>query len=135
LARRRTILLVEDEPLIRLDLAITLRNAGFTVIEARRAEDAVELLSSSPAVAADLLLTDVNLGGMTGLELAKWVLSNRPNFPIAVMSGASDALEHARTVVPNTSLIFAKPIPEQRLLQQLRRLFDALPPMNEDKTA
>ncbi len=72
-----TILFVEDEALVRMDMAEFLRECGYRVHEAANANEAVEALQSKFAV--DLVFTDINLPeGMDGLELAEWIFANRP---------------------------------------------------------
>jgi len=68
-----------------LTLAATLRDEGFTVIEACDADEALVALSTAPI---DVLLTDVRMGGsMDGLELAARVRSTMPDLKIVVVSG------------------------------------------------
>jgi two-component system, response regulator PdtaR len=67
-ATLQTILIVEDEAFVRLDVADFLRQVGYRVHEAANASDAMESLQSKFTV--DLLFTDINLGkGMNGTEL------------------------------------------------------------------
>ena len=83
-----TILFVEDDALVRMDMAEFLRECGYRVHEAADASEAIEALQSKFAV--DLVFTDINLGeGMNGLELAAWTLSNRPGVKVLVTTGAS----------------------------------------------
>jgi len=89
--RRRTaaspqILLAEDEILIRHDLAQRLRLAGYHVVEARNAKEAIALLA---AVTAPLLLiTDVHMASaFDGVGLARFARSRNPEIKIIVMSG------------------------------------------------
>src|SRR6516162_8309633 len=72
-----TILFVEDEALVRMDMAEFLRECGFRVQEAADANEALEILQAEFAV--DLLFTDINLpNSMNGLELAEWTFNNLP---------------------------------------------------------
>ena len=69
-APAQTILFVEDEALIRMDMAEFLRECGYRVHEAANANEALEALRAKFAI--DLVFTDINLpGGMNGLELAE----------------------------------------------------------------
>ena len=95
-----TVLFVEDEALIRMDMAEFLRECGYRVHEAANADEALEALQSKFAI--DLVFTDINLpGGMDGLELSEWVLSNRPGVKVLVTTGRtlrSDAPPIAESV-------------------------------------
>jgi CheY-like chemotaxis protein len=64
-----TVLVVEDDPLVRMDVAVTIQRAGFKAIEAANADEAVELLADHADI--NILLTDVDMpGSMDGVELA-----------------------------------------------------------------
>ena len=81
----RTILVVEDEVLIRMMVSEALRMRGLVVIEAATAEEALIVLQSDRPV--DLLLSDVRLpGSMDGVALAAWVRANRPALKIVIAS-------------------------------------------------
>lgn len=83
----RTILVVEDEVLIRMSVADYLRDCGYRVLEASNAAEAVELLQ---AQAPDLVFTDVDMPGkMDGFELAHWVRDHMPGLPVVITSGAN----------------------------------------------
>jgi CheY-like chemotaxis protein len=87
-AQRETplrVLLVEDEILIRIDLAESLRDQGWDVIEAGTAIDALDLLR---LIVVDIVVTDVHMpGGMTGIDLARSIRDGWPGLPVVVMSG------------------------------------------------
>ncbi len=72
----RTILLVEDDDLIRANTAETLQDAGFVVVHAVTAEEAMTALQTAQI---DVLVTDLNLPGESGVELAGRARQLRPN--------------------------------------------------------
>jgi len=84
--RHKTVLIVEDEILIRLLLAEELASAGFQVIQAANADEALRVLESS--VTVDLMFSDIRMPGtMDGLGLAERVRSTWPGIKIALTSG------------------------------------------------
>ncbi|HIJ62124.1 MAG TPA: PAS domain-containing protein [Rhodospirillaceae bacterium] len=83
-----TILIVEDEDAVRLFGARALRNKGYTVIEARSGENALDVLRGEPNV--DVLITDVVMPGMDGATLARLVKEDRPAIQVILMSGYSE---------------------------------------------
>jgi CheY-like chemotaxis protein len=89
-----TVLVVEDEPLIRLMVADELRDSGMGVIEAETADEALEhLLAGSPA---DFIFADIELpGSMNGLQLAKRVRTDFPTLKLLLTSGRLPAHETA----------------------------------------
>jgi CheY-like chemotaxis protein len=87
-AGTNVVLLVEDEPMLRRVVALTLRADGFRVLEAGDGSEALATLQSEPDI--DILLTDVRMPGMSGYELAGAALSARPGMPVMLMTGYSD---------------------------------------------
>jgi PAS domain S-box-containing protein len=87
--RAGTVLVVEDEPLVRDYVTRTLTKAGYSVLTAPDGPAALEL-SSSHRGRLDLLLTDVVMPQFDGRELARRLREDRPDLPVVFMSGYSD---------------------------------------------
>jgi two-component system cell cycle sensor histidine kinase/response regulator CckA len=85
-----TILLVEDESAVREATREVLEMAGYHVFEADGPEEAIRIVNERPAK-IDLLLTDVVMPGMTGLELARRVCESRPGMVTVFMSGYAES--------------------------------------------
>lgn len=118
-----TVLLAEDEVLIRLDVAEELRRAGWKVIEVSSADDAIEVLGSS--VVVDLVLTDVNMPGQSsGLDLARFVSRERPNVKVVIMSGHFVPTAETRETAP-CDLFIPKPFLHSQLVDQLQPLLQS----------
>jgi CheY-like chemotaxis protein len=118
------ILIVEDEPLLR-ELAVDLvEDAGFVVLEAGNAEQAVALLENRPDIA--VLFTDVNMPGtMDGLKLAHAARRRWPPIQILVVSG------HVRlnlADLPSDSAFLGKPYRGETVISRLRSLVAATVP-------
>jgi CheY-like chemotaxis protein len=80
------VLLVEDEPLVRLTQVDILKESEFWVVEAQDADEAFELLKSRPEI--DAILTDVDMpGSMDGFEFARLVRQGWPEVAVLVISG------------------------------------------------
>jgi CheY-like chemotaxis protein len=83
---RRRVLIAEDEILIRLDIADTLREQGWEVVETGTAGDALAVLARDQQF--EMVLTDVHMpGAYTGLDLARMVKRSYRHIKVAVMSG------------------------------------------------
>lgn len=109
--RQRTVLVVEDEILVRYSIAGFLRDAGYSVVEAANAAEAVAVFASRQPV--DIVFTDVQMPGtMDGLMLARWVHAHHPSIPVLVTSGHGDAVRSAG-LIPGEAF-FSKPyVPEE----------------------
>ncbi|MES2471572.1 MAG: response regulator [Pseudomonadota bacterium] len=87
-----TILVVEDEILIRMSAIATLEDAGFRVLEAQNSAEALDVLTRNPKVS--IMLTDVRMPGlMDGLALVAQVRTDHPAIRSIVVSGHTSALE------------------------------------------
>jgi CheY-like chemotaxis protein len=85
-AQLPTVLLVEDDFLIRLDMAETLRTGGWRVIEAGTAQSGIDIIRSG--MPFDVLLTDVQMpGSLSGFDVAGVARKERPGARVVVMSG------------------------------------------------
>jgi two-component system cell cycle sensor histidine kinase/response regulator CckA len=82
------VLLVEDEDPVRVFAARALRNKGYTVVEARTGEGALDVLDDLSRI--DLLVTDMVMPGMDGATLARRVRHLRPDTPVILVSGYSE---------------------------------------------
>ena len=104
---RRSVLLVEDEALIRLMLAGEFEDAGFEVHEADSADRAVSLLEGG--LATEVVVTDVRMPGrIDGLGLAAWLAKDRPGVPVVVVSGYTTAAE-VEALNPAIVAVLSKP--------------------------
>jgi CheY-like chemotaxis protein len=111
-----TILFVEDEALVRMDMAEFLRQCGYRVHEAATAVEAIEALQAK--FVTDLVFTDINLpGGTNGLELAEWTLRHRPGVKVLVTTGDASMADISQTVEP----LLAKPYTGRDLVDRVRQ--------------
>jgi CheY-like chemotaxis protein len=86
---QKTVLLVEDEPLLREVTRVDLQDLGFATLCARDGEQALEFLESDQALAA--MITDIRMPGpMDGLSLARRARELRPDIPVIYLSGYAD---------------------------------------------
>lgn len=117
-----TILLVEDEPAVRLVTREALELGGYRVLEADGPAAATRI-AAEDSTPIDLLLTDIIMPGMNGAELARRVHQNRPNLATLFMTGyaESDALRLATLEVRQAHI--QKPFTVTNLLT---RVADAL---------
>ena len=86
---RPTVLLVEDDPLIRTTTAEMLQDEGYVVVEAESAEEAMAALQTAPV---SVLVTDVNLPGLSGTELAQRARAVRPEIAVIYATGDSSGV-------------------------------------------
>lgn len=102
-AANPVVLLVEDEPLTRMDACLGLQEAGFEVLDAEDAEAALGLVRERPDIT--VMVTDVQMpGSMDGLTLARVIRALRPEVRVVVTSGGlrlrSEDLPRGCTFVP-----------------------------------
>jgi len=113
-----SILVVDDEPLIRLDLSEFFHHRGFVVFEAANADEAIAVLNHNPAI--QVVLTDVQMpGSMDGIRLAHFIRERWPPTLLVVASGGRSVDQGA---LPSRSVFVAKPFDPHRVLGEIARL-------------
>ena len=116
-----TILVVDDDPFIRMALSDFLRGHGFKVQEANDAVEAIAMIDSC-SIAFDLVLADIVMpGDMAGYALSQWIKENRPNLPVMLCSGDSKIADAAQVLSGDTPF-FRKPYDLDRMVAQIRRV-------------
>jgi CheY-like chemotaxis protein len=119
---RPTILLVEDEVLLRMMLADELRAGNYTVIEAANGDEALEILRTR--VSIDALVTDVSMPGtLDGTRLAALVRKLSPSTKIVIASAHSMAIEPG-----NADAVFTKPYHVLALIRKIGILLEVSAP-------
>jgi PAS domain S-box-containing protein len=108
-----TVLLVEDDDLIRLTTTEMLSDIGCKVKEARTAQEALKILDDQPV---DILLTDVGLPGVSGLQLARDVYARRPDLRVVLATGDSGVKSEAARL---GAIFIVKPYTPKSLRQGL----------------
>jgi CheY-like chemotaxis protein len=117
-----TVLIAEDEFIIRLTIAEFLREEGYEVIEAANADEALDILRSG--IPIDLLFSDVRMpGSMDGCELAQRVRAEFPSTPVILTSAYSQSLLSARSV--SEDFVVPKPYRPQAVLTTIKAVMEA----------
>ena len=113
-----TILVVEDDKILRSVAVKLLKEGGYSVVEAESAEHALSALLDA-ATEIDLLLTDIIMPGKTGIELFVQAKGLRPALPAVFMSGyAGDLVTQHRVVMEEASFL-EKPFSRRSLLTKV----------------
>ncbi|MGJ3627029.1 response regulator [Sphingomonas sp. MMS24-JH45] len=102
--RGQTVLLVEDDPSVRLLVREVLEELSYTTFEAKEADEAIPILASDQAI--DLLISDVGLPGINGRQLAEIARQHRPDLPAPFVTGyAENAAIRAGFLGTNMAMI------------------------------
>jgi CheY-like chemotaxis protein len=112
------VLVVEDEPITRMDVVGQLEEGGFKVFEAPDADRAIKILEAHPAIR--ILFTDVDMpGSMDGLKLAAAVRDRWPPIKIVIASGLRKINMDA---LPDNSRFFSKPYNVNEIAATMRSM-------------
>jgi CheY-like chemotaxis protein len=113
-----TVLVVEDETLVRMDIAALLEDEGFKVFEASNADEAIEILTRYDEI--HLMFTDIDMpGSMDGLMLAAAVRDRWPPIRIIVTSGHRHLSDD---MLPVEGRFFDKPYDPSGLIAAMRQM-------------
>ncbi|MCB0325249.1 MAG: response regulator, partial [Bdellovibrionales bacterium] len=118
-----TILLVDDESVVRCMMRDTLELFGYKVIEAARGTEALQALSRYDRQ-IHLLLTDLSMPEMDGFELTTHVRSLRPSIRTLIVTGCSDESTQLEQVLANGVPVLAKPFSTDDLMHWVREILD-----------
>jgi CheY-like chemotaxis protein len=116
-----TVLVVEDDASVRSIVTLTLRRAGYAVIEAATEEDALAVCTqSTPRI--DLILTDLVMPGLGGRELARELTLHRPNARVLFMSGYTEDVVMRHRFLEREAAFIGKPFTPEHLARRVREL-------------
>jgi CheY-like chemotaxis protein len=117
----KTVLVVEDEVLIRWVIAEHLRDCGYRVIEAGSGDEAIDVLRRT-ALTIDVVFSDVRMPGSTdGFALFRWVRQQRPGTKVVLTSGMAKPTDAAEALCAEATLV-SKPYNPAELERQIQRL-------------
>ena len=119
-----TVLVVEDEPAVREFISRALRQQGYAVIEAANGNEALRFLRKRIGTAIDLVLTDVLMPQMGGVELLNQLRYSHPNLKVLFISGYSDdVIVHRGQPAANVAFLY-KPFTLTTLAIKVREVLD-----------
>ena len=117
------ILVVDDEPdveaLFRQQFRRDIRDGRFTMDFAQSANIALKLISDAAAASLILILSDINMPGMSGLELLPTVKARRPDLPVFMISAYGDQDTIATALARGANEFFTKPVDFPKLKQDI----------------
>ena len=115
-----TVLVVEDETMVRMPIAEYLRDCGYNVVEAGDASEAIAAMDADEPVS--LVFTDVRMPGkMDGFGLAEWFRSHYPSVPVLVTSGYHGGRSLSAASIPGGRFI-EKPYSQTQVEQRIAAL-------------
>jgi CheY-like chemotaxis protein len=121
-----TILVVEDEILVRIFIAQYLRDCGYRVIEAVGADEAIAVLKQAEIV-VDVIFSDIDMPGtMDGFGLARWARANCPGAEVILTGTVPRAVDAAADLCEQNGAV-PKPYEPQLVHDRIRRLLAARP--------
>ena len=123
---QETILVVEDDELLRTIISRALSRFGYQVLAAAHGAEALETVEHS-AAAIHLLITDVVMPHLNGPELAARLTALYPEMKVLYMSGYTDNAIVHHGVLDHALWFLQKPFPITTLLQKVREVLDAPP--------
>jgi CheY-like chemotaxis protein len=121
--RTRCILVVEDEVLVRMNVAGYLRERGYHVIEAKTADEAVLVLGTQTKI--DMVFSDIVMpGSMDGFALSRWLHRVQPQIKILLTSAIVRPAEIAGQLSLDETALLPKPYEPNELLRRIERLME-----------
>jgi DNA-binding NtrC family response regulator len=123
-AGKERILLIDDEPDIVAAAKIILEQVGYEVVGFTASSEALEAFRANPKK-FDLIITDLTMPQLAGLDLAKECLSLRPDMPIILCTGYGESITLERARAMGIRQIILKPIIPAQLVEAIRLALEA----------
>jgi CheY-like chemotaxis protein len=119
-----TVLVLDNEVLVRMPIAQYLRDCGYRVLEAASVDEAMTILQK-PDIQVDVVLSDVEMpGSMNGFGFAQWARSVRPGLKI-VLAGRPERTADAAAELCEHGPLLMKPYDQKIVLEHIKRLLAA----------
>ncbi len=113
------VLLIDDNDMVRRTFAALLRRSGLVVVEAGSGTEGLAKLTEAPV---DLVLTDLQMPGMSGWEVGQAIKSRTPELPVIILTGSAEAPMGGEAGACPADRLVAKPIERDRLLGVIAEL-------------
>ncbi len=110
---RPRVLIIDDEPMVRLTLVAFLEDSGYACLETGNGREGLDAFNREQP---DLILTDLHMEGMDGFAVVRAVAHFSPQTPVIVMTGTEDPLVIHALLEPGARGCFPKPIRDLRKL-------------------
>ena len=121
---KETVLLAEDEPLVRSMVATVLRDRGYSVLETANGAEALGVVQKHDGEDIQLLLTDVVMPQMSGTELAEQIWATHPDIKVLFTSGYTGDSISSVNNYPKSSNFLPKPYLPEALVVKVREVLD-----------
>ncbi|MDE2240281.1 MAG: response regulator [Rhodospirillales bacterium] len=118
----QAVLVVDDEPTVRMLVVETLEEYGYAIFEAEDAASALDILKAPGRI--DLMVTDITLPGQNGCDLAKEAKRLRPELKVLFMTGYAQNLDTHVSTKPAGADIIVKPFSLEALAKKVRAVID-----------
>lgn len=125
----KSILVIDDDKILRESLGRGLRNAGFKVVTAQSAETALEILSR---ISVDAIVLDRMMDGMDGLSFLRQIRMNGNNTPVIMLTAMSGAENAIDGLSGGANDYMAKPFQLQELVLRLNNVIKSVPDKDND---
>jgi DNA-binding NtrC family response regulator len=127
---KRTILVVDDEKIKRVTMKVQLANAGYDVQMAEDAENALQVLQLTPV---DIVITDIRMPNISGLDLLKTIRERYPHVTVILMTAYSSIETAVMAIKGGAYDYITKPFSDEELLLKLARLEQFLKQEEENR--
>lgn len=115
------VLVVDDDPYIREILAYNIRRIGLDAIQAENGRVALEILQQQPQISIDLVLADIWMPEMSGLDLLREVMIFRPDLPVALISGQATIDSTIEAINMGAYAYLLKPVQAEQIRDVISR--------------
>lgn len=125
LSGSETILVVEDDEIVRNMISSVLNTFGYSVLNEKNGEETLRLVNKNPNKTIDLMITDVIMPGMSGRDLAENLKFKKPNMKILYISGYTDNAIVHHGILDSSIPFLQKPFTINDICKKIREVLDS----------
>lgn len=125
MANKSVVLVGDDNPIIRKMVGLNLKIRNFTVYEAENGQQVVEFLTHT---VPNLIILDLAMPVMSGVEVCEWIQKRRLDVPILVFTAYGDAETKTRVLEAGATEYMTKPLNVEQLVTRVRALVQGAAP-------
>ncbi|HAS17334.1 MAG TPA: hypothetical protein DDX84_07385 [Nitrospiraceae bacterium] len=120
LSINKNILIVDDCKTTRKIIALYIKEAGYKTVLAANGVEAIEKLMNA---AVDVIITDLNMPQMDGIELTRWVRENNmfKDIPLIILTTEQNDVSRVKGINTGASTFLTKPITKERLIEEINK--------------
>lgn len=118
---KQKILVVDDEELVRKTIELQLKDSGYEIVMAEDGEQAIQLLKNEQDLTIDVIICDVRMPKVNGVEAVAYIRQEHPSIPVIVLTGFPDVKLAVNFMEKGVFDYLVKPVEKEKLIETVAK--------------